>query len=121
MWKNHEGTIRFKISVSAIFKHLVAEEIILLTDDAAERYVNAQSESEQKEILVDCVPKSRHDDYLNRFIRCLKESEKEAGKEHKDLADLLEREYSEAEGSDLPDLEPNTGLCNSFINLGNYF
>lgn len=85
-----------------------------MTGSKAERYANAHSESDKKDILVNCVPECQHDNYLKRFIRCLRKSVKEAGAAHEELADLLEEEYNKTERSGFPLSEPDTGLCNSF-------
>ena len=78
----------------AIFPYLMQESLI--SDRAGKKYTDPKCFDYQKiDLLVTAVPMCGHDDYLVKFVWCLRSSAADAGDAHNELADLLESEYKD--------------------------
>lgn len=66
-----------------------------LEDRANEKYKDLQEEYKKLDLIVRSVPRCGKDDYLVKFIACLRKSSDEEGgmKSHVELADSMEAEY----------------------------
>ncbi len=93
VWRKNKKLITFKLN-TAIFPYLIQESLI--SERAEEKYTDPKCFEYQKiDLLVSAVPLRGHDDYLVKFIKCLRSSADDAGNAHCELADHLERELSE--------------------------
>ena len=81
---------------TAIFPYLWQEELI--SDRVADKCSDVKCfDYQKKDLIINSVPKCGCDDYLARFIKCLKSSTaNEGGMEaHKELAKSMEDEFTE--------------------------
>ncbi|XP_064389665.1 uncharacterized protein LOC135337626 isoform X2 [Halichondria panicea] len=93
VWRKNKESIRKNLSIRVAFDFLVQAKIV--PQDAQEAYVDLQTEVDKRNRIIDSIPKCEQYDYLLRFIECLKNTYKEAGKAHEDLVKLLEGDYEE--------------------------
>ena len=91
VWKNNKESIQRYLNIYPVFPLLVQANIV--PRDAQEAYVDITIKPDKRNLIIDSIPKCEQDDYLVRFIECLKNTYEEAGPAHEELVKLLERDY----------------------------
>ena len=93
VWNNHKQRTRKSINV-AISPYLI-QEGLMGGDRTNEKYTDLLENYKKLDLIVRSVPKCGKDDYLVRFIACLRNSSEEDGGmgSHVELADSMEAEY----------------------------
>ncbi len=93
MWRKNKKDIKYKLN-AAIFPYLVQESLI--SERVQEKCTDPKCfDYQRKDLLVSAIPQCDHDNYLNKFIGCLRNSVEEAGDAHRELADQLEEDFQE--------------------------
>ena len=95
VWKNHKQSMQYSLN-TAIFPYLVQEELI--SDRVVEKYSDLKClDYQKKDLLISSIPNSGNDDYLARFIKCLRSSSTDDGgmRAHEELAKSMEEEFNE--------------------------
>ena len=81
---------------TAIFPYLVQEELI--SDRVVERYSDIKClDYQKKDLIINSVPKCGFDNYLAKFIKCLRTSSIDDGgmRAHEELAKSMEEEFND--------------------------
>ena len=86
VWNENLDSLRQFIDPNSLFQQLVAKDILTL--DQQTEFHDRMTFIERRDLLLIAVPSSHHDDYLIRFIRCLRETSNE-NRGHSELITIL--------------------------------
>ena len=92
--------LREKLNFGAIFPHLNQHGLLPPSLDRRKLIDEKITAQERIDAIIAHVPKCGKEDYLPRFIDCLRESEAGTGTAHRELAETLHSAYVKMRDSD---------------------
>lgn len=92
--KSKHPQLREKLNFRSIFPHLNSHGLLPHSLDLTRLVDDKTTQQERIDAIITHVPECGKDDYLDKFIECLRDSEADAGDAHSELAETLQTAYT---------------------------